>query len=72
MTSASKFLSKAIRVQPRFADAYCNFALAQFQQGNFNTAVESLNAATVLQPGHIYSHCNIGSIFKLIGKLDEA
>ena len=65
-------LAQAIKLKPRFCDAYNNLASSHMQLGQTHEAIETYQMALVLNPALVDAHCNLGNLFKAQGQLDEA
>lgn len=65
-------LTKAIRIDPKFAPAYLNMGRALTEQGRLDEAIVSLTKAVQLAPESAWSHANLGSALAQKGRIDEA
>ena len=65
-------LSKAIDLNPQYANAYYNLGVVFISQGNLNKAELELKKAIKLNSGCAIAHYNLGFILKDMGRLKEA
>jgi predicted O-linked N-acetylglucosamine transferase (SPINDLY family) len=63
---------RAIRLQPRYAEAHYNLGLALDSQGKRDAAVESYRQAIELKPAIAEAHLNLGNVLILLEKSGEA
>ena len=63
---------KAIKLKPRFCDAYNNLASAYMQLGQQQEAMETYQMALVLNPGLVDAHSNLGNLYKASGDTEAA
>jgi protein O-GlcNAc transferase len=70
--SASHSPVQAIKLKPRFCDAYNNLASVHMQTGNVKQAIDTYKMAIVLNPSLVDAHSNLGNLFKAQGNLEEA
>jgi predicted O-linked N-acetylglucosamine transferase (SPINDLY family) len=63
---------RAIRLQPRYAEAHYNLGLALDSQGKSEAAVESYRKAIELKPEIAEAHLNLGNLLLALNKADEA
>jgi protein O-GlcNAc transferase len=64
LAGAVQFYLKAIKLKPRFCDAYNNLALSYMQQGDAAKATQTYQMALVLQPNLVDAHVNLGNLLK--------
>ncbi|MBM4053076.1 MAG: tetratricopeptide repeat protein [Planctomycetes bacterium] len=69
---AVEFLRKALKINPRYPEAYNNFGIAFEEQGKIDGAIKSYRRAIELNPCHMVAYSNLGSILQKQGKADEA
>src|SRR6185295_15235895 len=63
---------RAVRLQPRYAEAHYNLGLALESQGKSAGAVESYRKAIELKPGIAEAHLNLGNLLRAQEKVPEA
>jgi protein O-GlcNAc transferase len=66
------YYREAIRLAPRFADAYSNLGNALKQQGKLGEATSCYRAAIAIRPDFAAAHGNLGAALLDAGQLDEA
>jgi protein O-GlcNAc transferase len=66
------YYREAVRLAPRFADAYSNLGNALKQQGKVDEAVSCYEAALAIRPDFAAAHGNLGAALLDAGRLDEA
>lgn len=69
---AEQCCRRAVRLQPRYAEAYFNLGLALESQGNFDEAVAAYRQAIALKPTIAEAHLNLGNVLRSQGELTEA
>ena len=57
-------LAQAIKLKPRFCDAYNNLASVHMHLGNNKQAIETYQMALMLNPGLVDAHSNLGNLYK--------
>ncbi len=63
----------AIRLNPDFAEAFCNLGvILSGMKSNQDEARAALMEAVRLKPDDAFSHCNLASSLRISGRLDEA
>src|SRR5262245_48805406 len=72
MAEAIGEYSDAIRLNPRFAEAYNNLALAVLAQGDVDGAIKHLSTARRLKPDYAKAALNLGTILYRQGRVKEA
>jgi len=72
LSQAITAYDEAIRLDPQFAEAYCNRALCQYHLGNLSEALEDSNKAIDLNPQIAEAYCNRALCQYLLGNLSEA
>ena len=50
--------SKAIRIEPRFAEAYCNRGTAYYEKGYFDAAISDFSRAIEIEPDFAQAYYN--------------
>ena len=55
---------QAIKLKPRFSDAYNNLASVHMQLGDIKQAIETYRMAIMLNPGLVDAHSNLGNLYK--------
>ena len=60
--NAIKSYKKAIKINPDFAEAYYNMAIAQKVIGEFEEAIKSYKKALKIKPNYFEAHYNLGNI----------
>jgi len=63
---------KAVRIDPKDAEAYNNLAVGLQEINNFKDAETSYRKAIFLNPDYAEAHSNLGNILEKIGQLEEA
>ncbi|MCF6149962.1 MAG: tetratricopeptide repeat protein [Candidatus Kuenenia sp.] len=66
------FLRKALKINPKYPEAYNNFGIALEEQGKIYSAIKSYRRAIELNPQYIVAYSNLGSILQKQGRTDEA
>lgn len=61
---------QAIKLKPRFSDAYNNLASSYMQLGQTQEAMETYQMALVLNPGLVDAHSNLGNLYKATGDFE--
>jgi predicted TPR repeat methyltransferase len=64
--------SRALTIQPDYADAYNNKGLVLQEQGKLEEAIEAYNKALAIKPDHAGAYNNMGNALKDQGKLEDA
>lgn len=72
LNGALQFYLRAIKLKPRFSDAYNNLAGVYVMQGRVSEAIETYQMALVLNPNLVDAHSNLGNLYKAQCRLDEA
>ena len=72
LEAAIEGLSKALQADPKNAEIHCKLAIALAEQGNSSAAIESYQAAINIEPRHIPALNNLGSIYRSLGRTEEA
>ena len=65
-------LSRALRLNPSFAEVHNNLSNILTALGRYDAAIAGFREATRLKPGYAEAHNNLGALYQRIGKLDEA
>ena len=60
--NAIKSYKKAIKINPDFAEAYYNMAIAQKVIGEFEEAIKNYKKALKIKPDYFEAHYNLGNI----------
>jgi tetratricopeptide (TPR) repeat protein len=55
---------QAIKLKPRFCDAYNNLASVHMHLGNSKQAIETYQMALMLNPALVDAHSNLGNLYK--------
>ena len=63
---------QALRLQPDYADASSNLAVALKDQGRIDEAIAACQQAIRLRPDLAGAHSNLGSALNCKGRFDEA
>lgn len=63
---------EAIRIKPRYAEAYNNLGFSYLQIGRWQDAAGSLQIAVRLNPGYAVAHNNLGRAYQGSGRYDAA
>ena len=63
---------KALRIDPRFAEAHYNVGVALYRGGRVTGAMDHWRRALELDPAHAESHYNLGAALFREGRLDQA
>ncbi|MDP3274193.1 MAG: tetratricopeptide repeat protein [Deltaproteobacteria bacterium] len=69
---AIQSFSRAVELDPQFAEAHNNLGVYLLQAGNVSTAIEHLRAATALSPSWAKAHLNLGDALRALHTYDEA
>jgi predicted TPR repeat methyltransferase len=64
--------SRALTIQPDYADAYNNKGLVLKDQGKLEEAIKAYNKALAIKPDHADAYYNMGNALQEQGKLEEA
>jgi protein O-GlcNAc transferase len=67
-----RLLSKALVVNPDFAEAHINLGRMQAECGEYSAAIESYRRAIHLNPGLPLAHSNFSAILRKLGYRNEA
>jgi thioredoxin-like negative regulator of GroEL len=70
--TAMAFVREALRLNPRYAEAYFNLGVCLMNQGQFDEAAIQFAQAVAIRPDHAEAHINLGSILAGQGKMEEA
>jgi len=65
-------LTKAIEINPDYADAYNNRGFVYIQQGNLPQAISDFNKAIEINPNFADAYSNRGSVYGMQGNLTQA
>jgi len=63
---------KAIKIKPRFAEAYCNRGIAYAQKGEYDRAISDYNKAIEINPMYAMSYNNRGLAYYFKQEYDKA
>jgi len=69
---ACRMYEKAIKLNPRYANAYYSLGVTLKELGRLNDAIEMLKKAIVLDPSHVESYNNLGVALQEKGELEDA
>ena len=69
---AIPLLNKAVKANPKSADAYNYLGYSYRQLGQFEAAMEHYNTALSLQPKHLGANEYLGELYLQMGELDKA
>jgi predicted O-linked N-acetylglucosamine transferase (SPINDLY family) len=70
--AAQDLISRAIKAQPDYAEAYCNLGVLQEGQARFVEAAASYRLAIEIEPGLVQAHHNLGKVLLEQGLAQEA
>jgi tetratricopeptide (TPR) repeat protein len=71
-SDAIPLLNKAVKANPKSADAYNYLGYSYRQLGQFEAAMEHYNTALSLQPKHLGANEYLGELYLQLGELDKA
>ncbi len=63
---------EAIKIRPRFSVPHGNLGFAYLQQGDIESAVESLEKAMAINPQFVQALATLGSAYFMQGRLEES
>ncbi len=69
---AIPLLNKAVKANPKSADAYNYLGYSYRQLGQFEAAMEHYNTALSLQPKHLGANEYLGELYLQLGEVDKA
>jgi tetratricopeptide (TPR) repeat protein len=69
---AIKLYEKALKEDPKFAEAYDNMALCYRRLGDFKNAIENYKKSIEVYPQGAMAHTNLGVIYGIEKKYEEA
>lgn len=69
---AIPLLNKAVKANPKSADAYNYLGYSHRQLGQFEAAMEHYNTALSLQPKHLGANEYLGELYLQLGQVDKA
>ncbi len=69
---AIPLLNKAVKANPKSADAYNYLGYSYRQLGQFEAAMEHYNTALSLQPKHLGANEYLGELYLQLGNVDKA
>ena len=72
LAEAIALYRKALEVDPGYALAAQDLAVALHQKGDFAAALEAYRDALKLEPGHALTRCNLGSLYLALGDVESA
>ena len=72
LPDAVKHFSKAVELEPNFADAYLGLGMTLLSQKEYAQAVAPLEKAVKLQPANPAGHYSLGTAYARTGRKDEA
>jgi predicted O-linked N-acetylglucosamine transferase (SPINDLY family) len=67
-----RLISKALAINPAFADAYVNLGRMQAESGDLQAAAESYRRAISLNPRLPVAHSNFSAVLRRLGNREEA
>jgi tetratricopeptide (TPR) repeat protein len=70
--TASTYLQKALKINPRRADLYIRLANLSFKKGNLDEAITHYRQAIRLQPRFPEAHSNMAHAMMMLGRQEEA
>jgi Tfp pilus assembly protein PilF len=72
LEEAVEVYSKALNINPDYAEAFYNIGNTLQEQGKFDEAITSYNKALAIKPDYAEAYNNMGITLKKQGKLEEA
>jgi Flp pilus assembly protein TadD len=69
---AKEALHRALKLDPRNAEAYNNMAALEWDIGVRDAAVRAMRRAVALQPRNPFYYRNLGELFRRLGRYEEA
>lgn len=69
---AIQSFSRAVELDPQFAEAHNNLGVYLLQAGNVSQAIDHLRAAAALAPSWSKAHLNLGDALRALHSYDEA
>ena len=70
--NAIKNYTKALKINPNYAEVYFNLGVAFKDKGHINKAIENYKKALIINPSYTDVHFNLGNSLKNINELNEA
>jgi tetratricopeptide (TPR) repeat protein/2-polyprenyl-3-methyl-5-hydroxy-6-metoxy-1,4-benzoquinol methylase len=71
-TVAENLITKAIALQPGYAEAHCNLGNTIGDLGRLDEAVACYRKAIAIQPDFAEAHGNLGNTLRMLGRCEEA
>jgi len=62
----------APRLSPGWADAWVNYGVARYRQGDVDAAKTAMRQALLSAPGHAAAAANLGAFLRITGEVEEA
>lgn len=69
--SAIENYSKALNLNPKYAEAFNNRAYTYMRMGNYESAIPDLNQALILRPEYVHALMNRGDIYNYYFDIDR-
>jgi Flp pilus assembly protein TadD len=70
--SAEQAFAAAIKLSPRFADAWINYGVARYRQGAMEDAKTAMRQVLAFAPGHAAAASNLAAFLRITGGLNVA
>jgi protein O-GlcNAc transferase len=70
--TAEQLIGKAVKLNPKYADARCNLGLVLQKLGRYDEALASYDKAVAIEPRYAEAHYNRGIVLKDLGRFEEA
>jgi Flp pilus assembly protein TadD len=69
---AEQAFATALQLSPDWVDAWINYGVARYRQGNIEAAKKAMREALLRQPGHPAAAANLGAFMRLSGESEGA
>ena len=69
---AAQAFAVALRLRPRWADAWVNFGLARYRMNAVEDARDAMEQALLAEPNHLAALGNLGAFLRLAGESERA